>query len=276
MATSRWLVRFGYDGTSFQGWARQPGARTVEGEIRRGLLRQASAAGAAALSLEVASRTDRGVSARANALSLRTSLPAPTLLRILNGIDPCLFFTAAAPIPDEFRVRQAVRRTYRYYEATPVRDLAGTSEAAALFTGEIDVRSLGRAIPAGRPQWRQVESVTVRPMPGGFVTEVRAPLFVWGMVRKIVAALREVDSGRLPVARLSAALRGTVRMTLPMAEPEPLVLWEVEYGLPWAFVWHGPNRAQSVLAERRRRELWVRACLFKALADGSLPNGDKP
>jgi tRNA pseudouridine38-40 synthase len=263
--TTRWLVRFGYDGSVFYGWARQPGLRTVEGEIRRGLLRSGAAADSSTLSLSVASRTDRGVSARANALVVESPLAGPALLRTLNGIDPDLFFTAAAAVPDEFRVRRAVRRTYRYFEASPARDPARRREAAALFAGEVDVRSLGRAIPTAAPAWRRVESVTLREVPGGSVIEVRAPSFVWGMVRRVVAALREVDDGHLSIARLRSALDGTVRLTLPLAEPEPLVLWEVEYGLEWDVLWRGPNRGQGAAVRQRAAGLWSRARVLDAL-----------
>jgi tRNA pseudouridine38-40 synthase len=263
--TMRWLVRFGYDGALFRGWARQPGLRTVEGEIRRRLGVSGADRGADPPSLEVASRTDRGVSARANALALRSPLPGPTLLRALNGIDPDLFFTAAVPIPDEFRVRRAVRRTYRYFEAAPATDPVRRAEAAAFFAGVVDVRSLGRAIPGAEPALRAIESVEVRPLAEGSVIEVRAPSFVWGMVRKIVGALREVDAGRLSLPRLRAALAGTVRLTLPMAEPEPLVLWEVEYALPWTVIWRGPNRPQRAAAARRNAALWTRTRLLEAL-----------
>jgi tRNA pseudouridine(38-40) synthase len=237
----------------------------VEGEIRRGLVGFGVTRDADALGLEVASRTDRGVSARANALALRSSLPAATLLRSLNGIDPNLFFTAAAPIPEEFRVRNAVRRTYRYFEARLGQGKLRGSEAATLFSGLVDVRSFGRAISASQPAWRPIESVTLRSVAEGAVVEVRAPAFVWGMVRKIVAALREVDAGRLSTTRLLAALEGKVRLTLPMAEPEPLVLWNVEYPVSWTVVWGGPNRPQFSAAVRRRADLWTRARVLDAL-----------
>lgn len=221
------------------------------------------------LAVEVASRTDRGVSARANALALRSPLPGLTLLRTLNGIDPNLFFTAARAIPEDYRVRRAVRRTYRYFEATPPHDVVRRAEAAALFSGEVDVRSVGRAIPSARAVRRPIESVSVLPVPGGAVIEVRAPAFVWGMVRKIVAALREVDAGRLSIARLRAALDGTERLTLPMAEPEPLVLWEVDYELPWTVTWRGPNRPQVAAAARRAAGLWTRERVLDALTGPS-------
>jgi tRNA pseudouridine38-40 synthase len=264
-STSRWLVRFGYDGTVFHGWARQPGLRTVEGEIRRGLVRGGAVGNADALSLEVASRTDRGVSARSNALALRSELPGATLLRTLNGIAPELAFTAATPIPEDFRVRHAVRRTYRYYEANRSRHAARQNEAARLFTGTVDVRSFGRSIPMAEPAWRTIESVTIHPLDQGSLITVRAPAFVWGMVRKIVATLREVDAGRLAVPRLRSALEGKVRLTLPMAEPEPLVLWEVEYARPWTVFWQGPNRPQVSADLLRKADQWVRARVLESL-----------
>jgi tRNA pseudouridine(38-40) synthase len=170
-------------------------------------------------------------------------------------------------------VRHALRRTYRYYEASPAGDPTHQSAAAALFAGTVDVRSFGRALPVAPPAWRPVESVTVRPTAGGTVVEVRAPAFVWGMVRKIVGALREVDAGRLSVARLRAALDGKVRLTLPMAEPEPLVLWEVEYPFPWEVFWRGPNRPQNAAAVRRGGILWTRARVLDAIADRVSPRG---
>jgi tRNA pseudouridine38-40 synthase len=253
------LVRFGYDGTAFHGWARQPDLRTVEGEILRGLVRYRIVPSAGDAELRVASRTDRGVSARGNVLALVAKLEGAHLLRALNGLSSEIFFSAATEISSEFRVRGATRRIYRYFEPTAVRDPARWEEAAELFLGRVDVRSLGRGLPAGTPQWRTVESVRVSPSPGGLLLEVRAPSFVWGMVRKIVGALREVDSGRLTPSRLSRALAGRERLSLPLAEPEPLVLWEVEFPLSWQHVWSGPNRHQTrkwatALANSRTRQ----------------------
>jgi tRNA pseudouridine38-40 synthase len=261
--TARWLVRFGYDGRGFAGWARQPGERTVEGEIRSGVRK--FGLDPAPLRLEVASRTDRGVSARANALGLETDLPGPTLLRALNGISPRIFFSAATPVPEGFRLRAATRRVYRYYDPQAVLSPARRRAATRLFAGRVDVRSLGRSVPGGRPHWRTIESVVSRGLAGGSVIEVRAPSFVWGMVRKIVGALREVDAGRLPVARLRSALRGQLRLTLPIAEPEPLVLWEVEYPLSWQVRWDGPTRHQARATAAERRTLWARQWILDEL-----------
>ncbi|HYB79652.1 MAG TPA: hypothetical protein VEG66_07855 [Thermoplasmata archaeon] len=264
--TARWLLRFGYDGTGYFGWARQPGLRTVEGEIRRGIQRQRIATAAASTRVEVASRTDRGVSAVGNALTLASPLAPNALLRALNGIAPDIVFTAASEVPDGFRVRKAVRRVYRYFEPAHGHDFEVWQSTARRFSGSVDVRSLGRGLPAGVPIWRTVESVTVTRRTGGATVEVRAPSFVWGMVRKIISALREVEAGRVSLDELEAALRGRTRLTLPMAEPERLVLWDVEFPIPWQHFWAGPNRHQVGWARSAQDSLWVRQALLEGFS----------
>jgi tRNA pseudouridine38-40 synthase len=262
---TRWLVRFGYDGAPFRGWARQPGARTVEGELRGGLVRYGLTSSPDLLRLEVASRTDRGVSARGNAFALSTELDGMPLLRALNGISADIYCTAALPVAEQFRVRSASRRIYRYYEPGRGRDFDSWKIAAAVLAGEVDVRSFGRSKTGAEPVWRTIESVTVTRRRQGAVIEVRAPSFVWGMVRKLVGALREHDAGRLTIARLSAGVRGQVRLSLPMAEPEGLVLWDVQYPLRWKYRWGGPNRRQQARRKSMNDALAVRAEVLRSL-----------
>jgi len=264
--TTRWLVRFGYDGAAYHGWARQPGLRTVEGEILRGLVRLKIVPSVEAARLAVASRTDRGVSARANALVLSTDLPSVVLLRSLNGISTDLSFLAATPVPEDFRVRRAVRRVYRYFELLRDHDPDRWERAARIFSGTIDVRSFGRGLSPGSPVYRDVESVTVQPIEGGLLVEIRAPSFVWGMVRKIIASLREYDSGRVTLARLGSAIRGEVRLMLPMAEPDGLVLWDVEYPVPWTLSWKGPNRHQLGRTRSQLDALWTRSKVLAGIS----------
>ncbi len=262
----RWRVRFGYDGPAFYGWARQPGHRTVEGELLRAL-RGAGIVARGARHLEVASRTDRGVGARANALAISTRLEARPLLRVLNGIAPDIYFTAAAPMAEGARIRAALGRTYRYFEDPAGRDLRSYQEALAAFPGRVDVRSFGRGLPRAAPVWRTIDHTSVRANAGGWEVEVVAPSFVWGMVRKVVGACRAVADGHLPLPRLRRALEGTERLTPPMAEPEGLVLWEVRYPDPWTEGWAGPNRHQLLALAAERSSARARAAVRAALAD---------
>jgi tRNA pseudouridine38-40 synthase len=262
----RYRVRFGYDGTGFAGWARQPRARTVEGEILE-VLRSNGLVPGETRHLEVASRTDRGVSARANALALDSTLDAPALLGQLNGIAPDIFFTATAPFPFPARIRAARRRRYRYYETPALMRRTEYREALAVFPGTIDVRSVGRGLPSAVPAIRPVEIARIAGGTGGPWVEIVAPSFVWGMVRKIVGACREVVAGRLTIDRLRRALEGAERLTLPLAEPEPLVLWEVEYVEPWTTEWRGPNRRQAAALSRAAGVARARAAVHASLTE---------
>ncbi|HEV2317844.1 MAG TPA: hypothetical protein VGV89_09790 [Thermoplasmata archaeon] len=270
---TRWLVRFGYDGRPFAGWARQPGLRSVEGDLRRGLVRCGIAASDEAAGLEVASRTDRGVSARANALALNSRMSGPTLLRTLNAIGPEMFFTAAAEIPATFRLRAARSREYRYsLEPNEPRVEQWEGVAAPLLGRPIDVRSFSRGLPADRPAWRTLERIEIVVGPIRPQFRIVAPGFVWGMVRKLVQAFRDVSAGTLRSAHLEAAARGERRLFLALAAPQPLTLWSVEYDLDWEHRWSGATARQARYQAAQISEATARAATLGGLWD----SGDRP
>jgi tRNA pseudouridine38-40 synthase len=98
-----------YDGTHFAGWARQPGLRTVQGELEAALgtlLREP-------VELTVAGRTDRGVHAWGQVASYAGP---PADLRGLNALTPPdVAVLEAAEAPPRFDARRdAVSRTYCY------------------------------------------------------------------------------------------------------------------------------------------------------------------
>jgi tRNA pseudouridine38-40 synthase len=265
----RWLLRFGYDGRPFYGWARQPGVRTIEGEIQRGLLRIGLVPRAASPRLEVASRTDRGVSARGNALALTSSLEAPALLRALNGLAPEIRFTDARPIDPAFRVRSASHREYRYFVPGDWAGVERWSSWTGLFSGRsVDVRSFGRSIASAQPVWRTVDRAELHGGPHGYELRLRAPSFVWGMVRKIVGALQACAEGRIAPSDLAAATRGERRLSVPLAPAEPLVLWEVEYPGPWTAHADRFTRAQEAYLHRASREAEIRSRVVAQLLGG--------
>ena len=105
--TARLLIE--YDGGGFAGWARQPGLRTVQGELETALatvLRRE-------LGLTVAGRTDRGVHARGQVAS-HDGEAAPAAA--LNGVLPeDVRVLESGPAPGGFDARRDARsRTYRY------------------------------------------------------------------------------------------------------------------------------------------------------------------
>src|SRR6516162_9841355 len=113
MAT-RLKLTLAYDGTAFRGWARQPGERTVESELRAALGQLYGAADG----LAVAGRTDTGVHALANVVSVEvTGGPPPErAAEALNTRLPDeVSIVDAGEAEADFHARFAARsREYRY------------------------------------------------------------------------------------------------------------------------------------------------------------------
>src|SRR4051794_18787974 len=107
MATTRLDIE--YDGTAFAGWAKQPGHRTVQGELERAL----AVVLRAPVALTVAGRTDRGVHARGQVASYAGELASVRALNALLDEDVAVLDSARAA--DGFDARGDARsRTYCY------------------------------------------------------------------------------------------------------------------------------------------------------------------
>ncbi|HEY2310019.1 MAG TPA: tRNA pseudouridine(38-40) synthase TruA [Gaiellaceae bacterium] len=110
----RVILTLEYDGTPFRGWAAQPGLPTIEAELRRAL----DETFASTANLVVAGRTDTGVHALAQVVSVELE-GGPPLGRAAAALNPRLpdeiSVISAAAAPDGFHARHSARsRTYRY------------------------------------------------------------------------------------------------------------------------------------------------------------------
>ena len=107
-----------YDGTELHGWAKQEGLSTVEGCLEDAFRTVLSDAPA----LLVAGRTDAGVHARRQVVSLRLprGIDLPKLAASLNALTPAgIVISRIARAPEGFDARKnAVSRTYRYFAST--------------------------------------------------------------------------------------------------------------------------------------------------------------
>jgi tRNA pseudouridine38-40 synthase len=215
-----------YDGSGFSGWARQPGLRTVQGELEAALatvLREP-------VELTVAGRTDAGVHALGQVASFLTPAEVPTdLAERLNGIAPAdVRITSAAEAADGFDARRdAISRTYRYRvfarrAASPfeqrrslwwphriARDgldacadaLAGTHDFTAFTPTQSDHVRFERDILDAAWEWE-----------GDVATfQISADAFMRNMVRVLVGTMLEVASRRRSIDDFAALLRGADR-----------------------------------------------------------------
>ena len=122
--TRRWRLDLAYDGTDFAGWARQPGLRTVQGELETWVTQVLRLP--APVALVCAGRTDTGVHARGQVAHVdlpAEALPADgstgsgaTLTRRLHRVlPPDLVVRSVRPAPEGFDARfAALWRRYVY------------------------------------------------------------------------------------------------------------------------------------------------------------------
>jgi tRNA pseudouridine38-40 synthase len=219
-STIRYRATVEYDGTEFAGFqAQRPGVRTVQGELEAALARLN---GGARQPVDGAGRTDAGVHATGQVIAFTDSgrLSAEALTEALNGtLPPDVAVRDIRRVPAGFHPRYAARyREYRYtiwngprsplLERTTFRvrnqlDTNAMAGAAAAFEGRHDFSAFGGADP--QPV-RTVHRVRVR-RDGNLVRiDVRADAFLRGMVRRMVAALIAVGTGKIDKDAVAAAL----------------------------------------------------------------------
>lgn len=237
-----------YDGTDFRGFARQPQVRTVQVELEKALsvvLRED-------VLTTCAGRTDAGVHARRQVVSLRRSRriddEAATVRSLNRLLPPDVSVNRLSRAGEAWSARfSASWRAYRYHVRTdPVADPLGRrlvwhvgvpldidamNRAAAFLLGTHDFSAFCRAAE-GRSSVREVREARWRVEKTEHLTfEVKASSFCQQMVRSMVGWCVEVGRGRREASETPGVLAARNRQAAgPVAPPQGLILWAVGYG----------------------------------------------
>jgi len=217
-----------YDGTPFHGWAAQPGLPTVEAALRTALAETFDAVE----SLAVAGRTDTGVHALANVVSVDVA-GGPPPERVAVALNPRLpdevTVVRAEPVSGDFHARFSARsRSYRYRlftRRTPSPfevnrswwrpqppDEEQLQAQATLLAGEHDFRALTPTETQHDIFVRVVESATWVRRGDHLDFEITADSFLRHMVRTLVGTMADgVDVRPL----LAGAARSDAGATAP-------------------------------------------------------------
>ncbi|WP_197058369.1 tRNA pseudouridine(38-40) synthase TruA [Modestobacter caceresii] len=238
-----------YDGTALHGWARQPGLRTVQGELELALATVLRVD----VDLTVAGRTDAGVHATGQVAhadlpgDLFTSHQDRLLRRLRGVLSPDIAVTSAEAVTADFDARFSALARHYVYRLTdadagppPLRradtvgwprrlDVGAMQAAARLLLGQQDFAAFCR---------RREGATTIRTLLAldvqrdGDLVEIRASAdaFCHSMVRSLVGALGAVGEGRRPAKWPSSLLSRSERANdVPVAPAGGLTLLRVDY-----------------------------------------------
>jgi tRNA pseudouridine38-40 synthase len=223
----RFRVDLAYDGTDFAGWAKQPGLRTVEGDLVK-MFEKVFGKSKTDFDMRVAGRTDSGVHAKHQVCHL--DIPQKRLSRI--GRDPLNAFRLNTLIADDLIILDihqitsdfdarfsALGRRYRYTIVDPefkkdpmlvryalthkrVLDVDLMNLAAKELIGLKDFAAFCKP-RAGASTIRNLTTFEVSRDPGGLITiDIHADAFCHNMIRSLVGSIMAVADGRLSIQDL--------------------------------------------------------------------------
>ncbi len=253
----RYRIDFGYDGTDFSGFAKQPGLRTVQAELVKAIA-VIFGKDDNDFKLRVAGRTDAGVHAQHQVAHL--DLTTAQLKRIGRNPDVAGRINTALPkdirvfsfdvAPEGFDARySATFRKYRYrvadkncfvdpldgryvLEVKPELDLKLMRQAAKVLIGLHDFGGFCKP-RAGATTIRKLRSIKIaRNQRQGRIIEIelKGDAFCHNMVRSIVGALVAVGRGRASVSDVQKRLKSGSRAgAFKVVAAKGLSLIEVGY-----------------------------------------------
>lgn len=232
---TRVLVKFGYIGKGFECFPKEPERYSVVGT----LLETIELIGRCECTKVVsASRTDKGVSALANAIAF--SLPSNTnIVSVLNGASSKLkrkniYLHAYCLVDEDFNPRyRALWREYIYflpYKVIKPFDVDLFNMALKCFNGTHDFRYFCKTDKTRHldPILHLETSCTIEDSIA--ISRFKANHFLWHMIRKIIWAAVMVARGKMSIDDIKTALKGQkIRYNMGLAPSEYLLLWDVKF-----------------------------------------------
>jgi tRNA pseudouridine38-40 synthase len=244
---TRYVIEIGYDGSQYNGWQKQPGQPTIQGEIENALttiFRQP-------ISIMGSGRTDTGVHAKQQFAHFDlNSFPAfkkEDIIRSLRGLLPHdILVKDIQQMKPEFHARfDALARQYRYQisqEHNVFQDKyswvvhspmnkSHLDEAATLLTGELDFGTFSKNNPDVNHTRCIIEYCKwVSSDDNQIIFTIKANRFLHHMVRSLVGTMVEIGKGNLTILEFNDMLNEPNRTKCKFtAPPHALFLDRVYY-----------------------------------------------
>lgn len=242
----RYLIKFSYDGTNFYGYQKQPGKRTVEGELEKALYDINNHTETRIFS---SGRTDRGVHALGQMahFDIDVDITLYKLKCALNSLLPeDIHVIEAVTTGNDFHARfMAKKKTYKYYlnigEYNPLLrntvyqynkelNIENMKKAIKSFVGTYDFKVFVSAEVIKESYIRTIYDANIE-VNGDIVTfTFTSNGFMKYQVRNMVGTLIKVGKEKLEVDIIQKLLNNEAsNKHVFTSRPEGLYLVEVEY-----------------------------------------------
>ena len=207
-----YLIKYGYDGSMFDGFQRDNGINSVENTIIK-TLREYNITD----NIESAARTDKYVSARGNVLLLKSGDEGNKIMKILNSQIKYMFFYSYSVLDDYLNPRHNETKQYSYI-LYGTYDMAPIINTLKKFEGTHDFINFCR--PDKRNTVRTIKRIDYREYPGFYMINFYAKSFIWHQIRSIIEySLRNTGGDPFSITAKFPYL----------ADPVPLILMDISY-----------------------------------------------
>jgi len=239
MVITRYLFKFYYIGLKrFYGSQRQPSKLTIEDCLIEAFLKKRYINNLEDSGFEVASRTDRFVSARGAIFSIKTN-KVPILMEINSILPKQIGLWAYTPVPLPYLSRfNAEYRHYKYFMPfTKNLNLKVIKKACKELEGRHDFKNFSKRENKEINTIRDMISVNFGIREHFIIFNFKSKAFLRQQIRRIVAKLIELGLNIISFDDFRELFNSHEYISYQPANATGLILWDIVYGKDIEFIY---------------------------------------
>ncbi len=239
MEKTRYIFKFYYIGSKkYHGSQRQPDYLTVEECLLSALKERKYIKDDKTSGFEVASRTDKYVSARGSTFSFETE-KKPILMEINTALPKNIGIWGYSEVPKDFYSRyNALYRHYKYivpysinfHRNIPSYNLNEMIKACKTFEGRHDFSNFSKLEKENEKTIRDIMLASLRVDSDFLIFDFKSRAFLRQQIRRMVAKIFEVGLEIITFEEFLDLFNPSKTYSYQPANPLGLILWDINYG----------------------------------------------
>ena len=239
MEKRRYFFKFYYIGSkNYHGSQRQPDYLTVEECLLNALKEKKYIRDDKESAFEVASRTDKHVSARGSTFSFVTE-KKPILMEINTTLPKNIGVWGYSEVPIDFLSRyNALYRHYKYivpykkifHRKSTSNNLEEMTRACKTYEGKHDFRNFVKQEKQNEKTIRDIILASLRLDDDYLIFDFKSRAFLRQQIRRMVAKIFDLGLGIITYEQFLELFNPSRTYSYQPADPLGLILWDVNYG----------------------------------------------